>query len=182
MRRSFFDSWLFIHIRTRLKNIRYLHIMAKKYSNLLLFIVICLSVGWIGSIATGTSRETWYAALQKPPLNPPDWIFAPVWLTLYVFMAVAGWRIWGTEDPGRNRTRFLFVLQLCLNGIWSFLFFGLRSPVLGLMDIGLLWTSLFLLTLEAWRTERIAGFLLMPYLIWVSFATYLNASIWYLNR
>lgn len=156
--------------------------MPRKYSSLFLFIVICLSVGWIGSIATGTSREIWYVALQKPPLNPPDWIFAPVWITLYIFMAIAGWRIWETQDSKRNQIRFLFVVQLCLNGVWSFLFFGLRNPLIGLMDIVLLWTCLFVLTLGAWRTERIAGFLLMPYLIWVSFATYLNAAIWCLNR
>ena len=153
----------------------------KKNLNLFLFLGICLLVGWLGSIATGTSRETWYAGLQKPPLNPPDWIFAPVWTTLYIFMAIAGWRLWQVETPDKNRLRFLFTAQLVLNGVWSFLFFGLRHPFLGLMDIVLLWVSLFFLTARAWQTDRISGFLLLPYLLWISFATYLNAAIWRLN-
>lgn len=156
--------------------------MLRKYLKLFLFIIACLGIGWVGSIATGTSKETWYAALQKPPLNPPDWIFAPVWITLYVFMAIAGWQIWETEKPKRNRVRFLFAAQLILNGIWSFLFFGLHNPLISFVDIGLLWVCLFMLILEAWRASRAAGFLLMPYLIWVSFAAYLNAAIWWLNR
>lgn len=154
----------------------------KKSLKLFLFIGICLSVGWLGSIATNTSREIWYAALRKPALNPPDWIFAPVWIILYIFMAFAGWRFWEIKTPDRNRLRFLFVAQLILNGAWSFLFFGLRNPFIGLMDIMLLWACLLVLTLGAWRTERTAGFLLIPYLTWVSFATYLNAAIWWLNR
>lgn len=154
----------------------------KKYLKLFLFLGICLSVGWLGGIATETSREVWYAALRKPPLNPPDWIFAPVWITLYIFMAVAGWRIWAIADLKKNQIRFLFVLQLILNGVWSFLFFGLRNPLISLADILLLLASLLVLTSYTWRPERMAGLLLIPYLIWVGFASYLNAAIWWLNR
>ncbi len=154
----------------------------KKFLKLFLFLGICLSVGWLGSIATAASRETWYAELQKPPLNPPDWIFAPVWTALYIFMAIAGWRLWQVETPAKNHLRFLFAAQLVLNGVWSFLFFGLRNPFTGLIDILLLWVSLFVLTTLAWRTVRMAGFLLTPYLIWVTFAVYLNAAIWRLNQ
>ena len=110
----------------------------RKFFKLFLFLGICLSIGWLGSIATNTSREIWYAALQKPPLNPPDWIFAPVWIVLYILMAIAGWRFWEIETSDRNRLRFLFVLQLILNGVWSFLFFGLHNPFMSLIDIMLL--------------------------------------------
>lgn len=154
----------------------------KEFFKLFLFLGICLSVGWLSSIATEISREVWYAGLQKPPLNPPDWIFAPVWTALYIFMAIAGWSLWKKAIPDRGRLRFLFVTQLILNGVWSFLFFGLRNPFISLIDILLLWAGLFVLTMRAWKTVRIAGFLLTPYLIWVSFAVYLNAAIWWLNR
>jgi translocator protein len=149
---------------------------------LFLFIVVCLSAGWLGSLATETSRLSWYAGLQKPPLNPPDFVFAPVWTVLYVLMAVAGWRIWHAEVSNRSRLRFLFTVQLLLNGVWSVLFFQLRIPLLALADIVFLWISLFILTVCAWRADRVAGLLLVPYVGWVSFAVYLNAAIAWLNR
>jgi len=152
-----------------------------KIFQLFLFLGICLSVGWFGGFAT-ESGLSWYAELQKPPLNPPDWIFAPVWTVLYILMAVAAWRIWNKDYPGRNRLRFLFIVQLVLNGLWSFLFFQIRNPLMALADILFLWGSLSVLTASAWRADRPAGLFFTLYLGWVSFAVYLNAAIVWLNR
>jgi tryptophan-rich sensory protein len=158
-----------------------LHKSLKRIATLFIFIIICLFVGALGGAATESSRTSWYSGLQKPYLNPPDWIFAPVWTTLYLFIAIAGWRIWNAHIPNRNSMRFLFIAQLALNGAWSFLFFGLRNPLTGLVDIVLLWIFLLALVRLSWQEERISSYLLTPYLLWVSFAAYLNAGIWWLN-
>lgn len=150
--------------------------------SLFAFIAICLFIGWLGSVPTESSRTTWYAALQKPPLNPPDWVFAPVWTTLYIFIAVAGWRIWGAGSPDTKKLKALFISQFILNGVWSFLFFGLRSPWIALMDISILEICLFVLVANAYHDDRWTAIFLTPYLLWVSFATYLNFTIWWLNR
>lgn len=97
-------------------------------------------------------------------------------------MAFVGWRIWNVNLPEKNRLRFLFIVQLVLNGVWSFLFFQLRNPLAALVDILLLWFSLFLLTQKVWPVNKQTGFLLLPYIAWVSFAAYLNAAIFWLNR
>lgn len=156
--------------------------MPRKRAGLVLFLVICLSVGWLGSLTTRTSIDDWYRALSKPPLNPPDWIFAPVWTFLYILMAVAGWRIWYADAAGRKGGKTLFAAQLFLNGLWSYLFFGLRNPPAAFLDIGLLWFCILLLVRREWPRDRTAALLLTPYLAWVSFAGYLNLSLWWLNR
>ncbi len=153
-----------------------------RWGRLLIFIAVCLAVGGLGGAATSSSLTDWYAGLRRPPLNPPNWIFGPVWTTLYVMIAVAGSRLWGLFSPEKGRLRALFVIQLVLNGIWSPLFFGLRNPLAGLIDIVLLWGFLAVLVRLSWREDRFAGILLTPYLLWVSFATYLNAALWWLNR
>ncbi|MCG3175865.1 MAG: Tryptophan-rich protein TspO [Candidatus Omnitrophica bacterium] len=146
------------------------------------FIAVCLAIGWLGGVATGSSRADWYADLLKPPLNPPDRVFAPVWAILYIFMAVAGWRLLILRNPcSNNSLRALFAAQLVLNGVWSFLFFGARSPLAGLVDILALWACLLMLIRTAWVKDRVSGYLLAPYFLWVSFAAYLNAGIWWLN-
>lgn len=151
-------------------------------AQLVIFMVFCLSVGWLGGLATRASRLGWYAELQKPPLNPPDWVFAPVWTVLYVLMAIAGWRIWNIQAREKGYLRSLFILQLSLNGVWSFLFFRLQMPFLALADILLLWISLLVLTAHVWRSDKPTGILLSPYVLWVSFAVYLNAAVAWLNR
>jgi len=141
-----------------------------------------LGVGWLGSVATDSARVEWYAYLQRPPFNPPDWIFAPVWTALYILMAIAGWRIWDRHLTNERSLRPLFIIQLVLNGIWSFLFFGMRNPLIALVDITLLWACIFILIKNAWQLQKASAILLIPYLLWVSFALYLNAGIWWLNR
>lgn len=125
----------------------------------------------------------WYAGLQKPPGTPPPWVFGPVWTTLYVMIAVAGARLWKAE-AGASRTSALrlYALQLALNAAWSWLCFGLHALLLALVDIGLLLATLAVLIRTARGACAAAAWLLVPYLIWVSYATWLNAGLFWLNR
>jgi tryptophan-rich sensory protein len=123
----------------------------------------------------------WYEALHKPPLNPPNWIFGPVWSLLYLTIAVAGWLVWRAQ-PATYKPLALWGAQLALNAAWSFLFFGLERPDLALVDIVLLTTLIAVTSASFVQVRRSAGLLLVPYLAWVCFAAYLNAGIWYLNR
>lgn len=151
-------------------------------------LVICIgvpqAVGALSGIAATQGTQQWYPELVKSALTPPSSIFTPVWITLYFLMGVASYVVWkqGLETPGVKKALILFILQLFLNGLWSILFFGLQSPLLGLLDIVLLWLAIVFTSLAFFRVSPIAGGLLIPYFLWVSFATYLNASIWYLNR
>lgn len=147
-----------------------------------MFVAGCLAVGFLGSLATSSSLQSWYPGIRKPPLNPPNWVFAPVWSVLYILMAIAGWRLWNISSAHRFQLRMLFVCQLVFNALWSPIFFGLRNPLAGLVDIVLLWVVLLMLTCMSWREDKVSGFLLVPYFLWVSFATYLNAALWWLNR
>ena len=144
------------------------------------FLSLCLAVGGAGGWATAQSVQDWYPTLVKPPFNPPSWVFGPVWTTLYVFMGIAAWRVWRKQGWGTPLN--LFAIQLALNCLWSFLFFGLRSPGLALIDI-LPLPAFILLTARAFRpVDRPAFVLMLPYAAWVGFALLLNASIWWLNR
>ena len=143
------------------------------------FIAVCLSVGALAGLVTAPAVTEWYPTLVKPSWRPPNWLFAPVWTILYVMMAVAAWLVW---KAGNSRAALLlWAGQLLLNFAWSFLFFGARSPGLGLIDIVALWlaiaATLFALSLKS----RLAAALMLPYLFWVSFALALNASIFLLN-
>ncbi|HET9622169.1 MAG TPA: TspO/MBR family protein [Kofleriaceae bacterium] len=139
------------------------------------FLVACLGGGVLAAIATSHSVATWYPTLAKPSWTPPGWLFAPVWTTLYVAMAVAGWRVWRRVGWGRALTSF--AVQLALNVAWSFLFFGLRQPVLGMIDIAALWLAIVVTLASFGKIDRPAAWLLVPYLAWVSFASALNLSI-----
>ena len=124
----------------------------------------------------------WYASLAKPTWNPPAAVFAPVWTALYTMMGVAAWLVW--RERGVERAALplaLFAVQLVLNGLWSWLFFGLRRPDLGLVDIVALWAAIAATVVTFWGVRPLAGAILLPYLAWVSFATALNASIWRRN-
>jgi benzodiazapine receptor len=146
---------------------------------LLGFIALCLAAGALGAAVTAPAIPTWYAALAKPSFNPPNWIFAPVWTTLYVLMAIAAWLVW---RRGNARTPLaLFVLQLVLNSAWSLLFFGLHRVDLALIDIVLLLAAIVATALSFRPRSAVAALLLMPYLAWVSFATVLNFAIWRIN-
>lgn len=146
------------------------------------FLVLCLVVSGIGATITATTVGTWYATLHKPPFNPPDWVFAPVWTTLYVLMAIAGWRVWRRARLEVTRKALtVFVVQLALNLAWSFIFFGLQQISLALVEIVILLLAIVANTILFWRIDRWAGALFVPYVLWVAFATVLNASLWLLN-
>lgn len=145
-------------------------------------VAVCLAVGGIGGAVTALSVDTWYADLRKPTFNPPDWIFAPVWTTLYVLMAVAAWRVWRRAGFKDSETALLvFTCQLLLNLGWSVLFFGLREIGLALIGIVLLLVLIIVNTRLFWRIDRLAGALFVPYVAWVAFAAVLNAALWVLN-
>jgi tryptophan-rich sensory protein len=145
-------------------------------------------LGWLGvtfAAAWAGSRfmpGAWYAALAKPAWNPPNAIFAPVWSVLYGLMAVAAWLVWRRAGfSGAGAGLGLFAVQLILNALWSYLFFGRHQPGLAFGDIVVLWVAILSVVLLFWRVDRVAGALLLPYLAWVGFAAYLNFTLWRLN-
>ena len=149
---------------------------------LCIFVALCLLVSAAGGVVTATSVDTWYQALAKPSFNPPDWVFAPVWTTLYFLMGVSGWRVWRRSASRATRGALaLFGLQLFLNFAWSALFFGFQRIDLALIDIVILFVAIVANMILFWRIERLATLLLVPYAAWVVFAIVLNVSIWLLN-
>lgn len=149
---------------------------------LALFMLLCLAVAGIAGAVTSTSVSTWYQSLEKPFFNPPDWVFAPVWTTLYLFMAIACWRIWRSPVSAQRRAALAaFAVQLTLNLAWSFLFFGFRLVGLALVEIVVLLIAIVVTTTRFWWIDRPAGALFVPYLAWVAYAAVLNAALWTLN-
>jgi tryptophan-rich sensory protein len=141
-------------------------------------------VGAVGGIATSSSVSTWYPTLAKPAWNPPNWLFGPVWTLLYILMGVAAWLVWrkGFDAPGVPRALILFGVQLLFNLAWSIVFFGLRSIGWALVEIVAMWVLILVTLVAFYRLRPLAGWLLVPYQLWVTFATALNATIWWLNR
>lgn len=149
---------------------------------LIAFMVLCLIISAFGGAVTATSVNDWYATLNKPFFNPPNWLFAPVWTVIYFMIAFSGWRVWLTNGFAHTKVAFgIYGAQLALNLAWSFLFFGAQSPLLGLIDIIALLILIVINTIVFLRLDRLAGLLLLPYVVWVGFATLLNAAIWHLN-
>ena len=147
-----------------------------------LFVGLCLGVGGLGGAVTAESVTTWYATLNKPSFNPPNWIFGPVWTALYILMGVAAWRVWRAADRDTARGPLaVFALQLAVNLGWSVAFFGLRNPGLAVVVILLLDLLVLATALMFRRIDRLAAWLLVPYLAWISFATVLNVTIWRIN-
>ncbi len=144
---------------------------------------ICLAAGAIGAFFTAGALSVWYAELVKPPFTPPDWLFAPVWMVLYIMMGISVFLIWceGFENDEVKWGIGLFAIQLVLNVLWSFVFFGLNSIIGGLVVIIALWFAILFTMLHFFRVTAFAGWLLIPYFVWVSFATILNYSFLVLN-
>jgi benzodiazapine receptor len=155
----------------------------KNYLKMFVAVVICLLAGFIGSFFTTPAIGTWYATLAKPSFGPPNWIFAPVWTILFVLMGLALYLVWSRGLAERkNKTAFCFFLvHLVFNILWSVVFFGLHNPGLAFLVIVALWLMIAYLILNFYRIKKAAGWLLLPYLLWVSFATLLNFAIWQLN-
>ena len=150
---------------------------------LLFSIATCLMCGFVGSLFTKSSIKTWYAHLRKPFFNPPPWIFGPVWSILYVLMGIAAFIVWqgGLERDGVRTALFVFLVQLLLNAIWSPIFFGMKSPIAGFIVIVFLWLAICITIILFYHVSQIASFLLIPYLLWVSFALVLNFAIARMN-
>jgi tryptophan-rich sensory protein len=142
------------------------------------WIALCVSGGLLGGLAT-SADTAWFAALRKPSWNPPSWVFAPVWTTLYVMMGVAAWRVWRRRT--RNAALWLFAVQLALNFAWSFIFFSAREIDLAFAEIVVLWAFIAATIIAFSRVDRAAAWLMGPYLAWVSFAAVLNGTIVRLN-
>ena len=149
-----------------------------KWLSLVLCIALCLFAGFIGSLF---SPGEWYQSLEKSSLTPPNIVFPIVWNILFILMGIAVWRVWERRSQGANYALLLFIIQLGLNMLWSYLFFGLQRPELALIEIIILWAAILATTIAFFKIEKIAGILLLPYLGWVSFAIYLNYSIYHLN-
>jgi tryptophan-rich sensory protein len=148
-----------------------------------LFLLLAFIAAAIGGFATATSVNTWYALLQKPAWNPPNWVFGPVWTLLYLSMAIAAWRAWRIGSAAEARVTFrLYAAQLALNALWSVLFFGLHRIGWALVEVIVLWLVLIRMFIRFRGTDSLAAWLWAPYLIWVSFAAVLNSAIWELNR
>jgi tryptophan-rich sensory protein len=155
---------------------------ARSLAALAVFVVLCFAVAAVGGAVTATSVGTWYAGLVKPPFNPPDWVFGPVWTVLYLMIAVAGWRVWRRRGGGGARLALgAWGLQLALNLGWSLVFFGARTIGLALVEIVLLLATIVFTATLFWRIDLLAGALIAPYAVWVGFATVLNAALWWLN-
>lgn len=148
--------------------------------------LVCLGLGLLSGLFTADEINQWYATLEKPPFNPPNWIFGPAWTILYLLMGISFALYWQRLQNARMRvlkakgTRF-FVIQFVLNLAWSFLFFKLHNPFLALIEICILWIFILLTIIHFHKIHRTAGWLLVPYILWVSFATVLTASIYVLN-
>lgn len=146
-------------------------------------VVVCEFAGVIGGIFSTSAIPTWYAGLQKPSFTPPNWLFAPAWITLYLLMGIAAFVVWrkGLADSRVSVALAIFLAQLVLNALWSVVFFGLKSPLFGVVVIATLWVAILVTVLAFFKISKVAGALLLPYFAWVTFAAALNVSIWILN-
>ncbi|MFM2394238.1 MAG: hypothetical protein RLZZ546_2220 [Bacteroidota bacterium] len=154
----------------------------KKFLILFLSILMPLIVGGVSGYFTSSSIPTWYASLQKPSFNPPNFLFAPVWTTLYILMGIAVFMIWNQKTIlSKTKAYVLWGVQLFINFWWSIIFFYFESPKWALVEIIFMWFFILFTILEFRKINKISGLLLIPYLLWVSFATVLNAAIFVLN-
>jgi tryptophan-rich sensory protein len=149
-----------------------------KVIKIIVSVLICQSAGFIGSLFTTPAINTWYANILKPSFNPPSWLFAPVWTALFFLMGLALYLVW---EKRAIKPMIVFFIQLFLNITWSFLFFYLHSPFYAFLEIILLWLAILATILVFSKVSKAAAFLLLPYWLWVSFAGFLNFTIWQLN-
>ncbi|MBS0635379.1 MAG: tryptophan-rich sensory protein [Verrucomicrobia bacterium] len=148
---------------------------------ILVLVLVCVGGGWLTGLLTQTSVKEWYPTLIKSPLTPKDVVFPIVWTILYFCMALSAALVWQSKSPNKARALSLFFIQLVLNFSWSWIFFYLKRPDFALIDICLLWAALAYTVVLFWNISKTAGLLLLPYLIWVSFAVYLNLYIYIHN-
>lgn len=149
---------------------------------LIVSLVMCQLAGLLGSLFTAPAIPKWYTSLQKPSFTPPSWLFSPVWIFLYVLMGLTLYILWQAHSRREVKTaRVFFAIQLILNVLWSVIFFGLKSPMAAFIEIIVLFLAILLTILISFKVSKTAGYLLLPYIIWVSFAAVLNYFFWKLN-
>lgn len=157
-------------------------ILSKTFG-LIFWIGICYLVAWISAqVSPGIAPADWYNTLNKPSWNPPSWLFGPVWTTLYTLMGIAAWLVW--KRFGFQQAKFAltaFIIQLLLNGLWSQLFFGMNSTGWAFLEIFFLLAAILLTTVLFSKKVKTAAWLMVPYILWVAFATVLNGTIWWIN-
>jgi len=156
----------------------------KKFIKLIVSVIVCQLAGVIGSIFTASSVKTWYAAINRPSFTPPNWLFGPVWLFLFLLMGISLFLVWSHSSAApkdRKRALIIFGAQLALNAFWSYAFFGLESPLFGFIVIVILWIMILMTIIRFLKISELAGWLLIPYILWVSFASVLNFVILLLN-
>ena len=160
-----------------------MHMSLKNILKLIASIMICQLAGFIGSLFTTPAIQTWYKTLIKPSFNPPNSVFSPVWITLFLLMGISLFLVWqkNLKDRKVKIALFFFALQLSLNILWSIIFFGLKLPFYAFVEIIILWFAILLTILKFLKVSKPAGILLLPYLLWVSFAAFLNFFLWNLN-
>jgi len=155
------------------------------YKRLIISLAIPQLAGLLGSLANFTSLNTWYQTLEKPFFNPPNWIFGPVWTLLFIMMGIALYLVWDSEKWfGKKQRKValqIFALQMILNVLWSYLFFALQNSLLAFVEIIILWAVILWNIVVFYKIKKTAGWLLLPYLLWVSFASLLNFSLFWLN-
>lgn len=155
------------------------------FKKLLISIAGPLLVGLLGSLFTASSITTWYVTLNKPSFNPPNWIFGPVWTILFLLMGISAYIVWDKrpifQERKKKQALQMFVLQLVFNLLWSLAFFGLKSPALAFFEITVLWAAIVITIFKFKKFSNLAAWLLVPYLLWVTFASVLNFAIWGLN-
>lgn len=151
----------------------------KKIWKLIISILLSFLASAVGSLFTAGSVSTWYTTLVKPGFNPPNWVFGPVWTILYLMIGISLYLVWIKK---LNKTAFIiFIIQLFLNALWSILFFGIRSPLYAFIEIILLWIAILITIIYFYRINKISAYLLIPYILWVSFAAVLNFAVFMLN-
>jgi tryptophan-rich sensory protein len=154
-------------------------IMRKSWLKLALCIIVSLLAGVIGGLFTKTDAGSWYSTIVKPSFNPPNWLFGPVWTLLYILMGISLYL--AIIHGAKKKAKILFGTQLALNTLWSIIFFGMENPLLAFICIIILWIAILLTIVEFWKTSKTAVYLLMPYILWVTFASALNLAIVLLN-
>ena len=156
-----------------------------KIVKIIVVVIVCLAVGYFSGAVTREAITDWYPTLIKPSFNPPNWIFFPVWTALYIMMGIAAGLVWNKIEVQKEvvkKALLFFAIQLGLNALWSYLFFGLHNPMLAGLEIIVLWLMIYETYVQFSKINKIAGYLFIPYIAWVSFAAILNVSIWLLNK
>jgi tryptophan-rich sensory protein len=156
--------------------------MRIRYFRFIVSLVICQLAGFIGGAFTAPAITGWYAALEKPSFSPPNWIFSPVWIILFLLMGVTLYILWQNMQKTEAKIAMVFfIIQLALNILWSALFFGLKWPMVAFFEIIVLWVFILLTMIKSSRVSKTTVYLLLPYILWVNFAAVLNFFLWRLN-